>query len=319
MKRPIILIVILVGVLLLAFAVLNAEESGTSSGIVDAASDMVYDKVFNRQPGTMPILPSFKITSYKELYQHPAIPAEVPEKYHKYLGDNNLYTNEIHISPYDVCVYKTLRFGKGQHILYTSVINDSYYPFVGSMKKAREASGKEYEPEEVWDMPADTKMYIYDLTELRNKKSPLMGSESRIKFMSLRDSDDRVIWEYAYEDIYRKQGLNHIYDNKRILDVKKLDSGIYMLLMKYDEWANVLYVDTTMEPRVTEAYTVHDMVTVSMNLDVYKYPSEGEILNDNTVWVRYENGKSKRFKVRYSTEHVIANLIKSGGENVFDR
>ena len=100
------------------------------------------------------------------------------------------------------------------------------------MKKAMYGTGKKYEPEEIRDMPANTKMYIYDVTELRDKKSPLVGSESRIKYMSLQDKEGAVIWEYAYEDIYRKQGLNHIYDNKRILDVKKLDSGIYMLLMK---------------------------------------------------------------------------------------
>ena len=305
MKKKVLIIVIIL-VLLLGFVALRAEEDGDVFGF------------FDRKPGTMPILPSYKISSFKELYQHPAIPAEVPEKYHKYLGDNNLYTNEIHISPYDVFISKSLRFGKGQHILYTSVSYNSFYAFAGNMRKAMEASGKDFKPEEVWEMSADTKMYIYDLTELRDKTSPLMGSDSRIKLMSLRDKEDKTIWEYAYEDIYRKKGLHGIYDNKRILDVQKMDDGRYMLLMRYDDYANVLYVDTSMEPRVTEAYRVYGLVTILFNAGKYIYPSEGKIINDNTVKVSYEDGKTKTFKVRYSTEQVIANLIKSGGQSARD-
>ena len=124
--RLVVLVIILICVMILGYAVLKAEESGAAADIVDAASDVAYDKVFTRKPGTMPVLPSYKISDFKELYQHPAIPGEVPEKYHAYLKDNNLYTNEIHISPNEVYICKALRFGRGEHILYTSVGNDSF-------------------------------------------------------------------------------------------------------------------------------------------------------------------------------------------------
>ncbi len=306
--KKIILVIAIIAVVFCGIASLRAEEDGDIFGF------------FNRQPGTMPILPSYKISSYKELYQHPQIPGEVPEKYHKYLADNNLYTNEIHDGPYDVFIYKTLRFGKGQHILYTSIKNDSgpNYAFADNMRKAMDGSGKKFKPEEIWDMPADTKMYIYDITELRDKNSLLTGTESRIKFMSLRDKEEKIIWEYAYEDIFRKQGLRKVYDNKRILDIKRIEDGRYMLLMKYDDWANVLYVDTTMEPRVTEAYTVKDLAVVADNSGIYVYPKEGRILDDNFIWASYDDGKTKRCRVRYSTAQVIKNLIKSGGERMKD-
>ncbi|MBP5273464.1 MAG: hypothetical protein ILO36_00815 [Abditibacteriota bacterium] len=305
MKRPVVLMIVLAAALLFGFAVLFANENGS-------VSDALNDKAFTRQPGTAPLLPSFKITSYKELYQHPQIPAEVPEKYHKYLGDNNLYTNEIHMTPYETEIIKSLRFGKGEHILYTSCGKGNRY--TDKIKKAWEDSGKDIKPCKVQDMPGNTKLYTYDLTELRSKDSIFAGTDSRLLFTSLRNDDGAVIWEYAVEDANLKTLHNRAFYCEEILDVKDLGGGEYMLFFRYDNFNNVKYVYTSEEPRVIVTYTVPSAVT-AINAGIYSFPEEGKILSDNSVEARYDDGKARRFKVRHTTEEVIANLIKSGGQN----
>ena len=318
MKRLAVLVVVLICAMILGYAVLKAEESGAASNIVDTASDIVYDKVFNRKPGTMPILPSYTISDYKELYQHPAIPEEVPEKYHKYLRDNNLYATAITFKDDTVYICKDLRYGKGQHILYTTVDESGLtlnHSWADSIRKAMNEAGKDYKCIKKEKIASGLTMYVFDVTELRGKATkPRVfndkpGGEGMLRYMSLRDDKGTELWNRAYDDrdVKNLSERLRINDDRFILTAKKLADGKYMLVERYD--SGVLYVDATESPKVVECYSMNCATTQLIGAGRFIYPKEGSILTDNVVRLKYDDGVIRHVRVRQSTKDVIQNLI----------